>query len=441
MIWKTYQPTEAQPWNLSRVKHLHRRAGFGATWSELQRDIQDGPDASIARVLEGKSRTDGQRDDFESMSEIIGRSAASSTGANRLVAWWLYRLLFSPHALREKLTLLWHNHFATSNLKVDDLLLMFNQNTMFRAQALGSFGDLLQAVLQDPAMMYWLDANSNRAGHPNENLAREVLELFTLGVGNYTEQDVKETARALTGWSVKRDHVVFKPDQHDTSEKTILGKTDHFDTDSLANLLLAHKATSQRLAWRLCSTFMGESAADTSAIDALAVGLRENKLSISWGIETILRSELFFSVENIATRISSPIEYIASTVRSLELFEQPPSTLILAEWCGLLGQKPFYPPNVAGWPGGRNWLNTRTIVGRSNFAAALVAGDLHPPRVEKPSMDALAKRHGIQESSQATGQFFVDLLLSCPKNLDPNLPKPTNQQVAHILSQPEALLT
>ena len=439
MIWKPYQPNESQPWNFSRAKHLHRRAGFGATWSELQHDIQDGPHASITRVLDGKTGHDGYRENFESMSEIIGNSAANSTSGNRLVAWWLYRLLFSPHALREKITLMWHSHFATSNLKVDDLLLMFNQNTMLRDKAFGNFGELLRAVLRDPAMMYWLDANSNRKSHPNENLAREVMELFTLGVGNYTESDVKETARALTGWSVQRDRAIFKPEQHDASEKSILGKTGRFDIDSLADLLLAHKATSQRLAWRLCDTFMGEGVVDEAAMNDLATGLQENQLNIRWGIETILRSELFFATENIATRISSPIEYIASTVRSLELFEHPPSTLVLAEWCGLLGQRLFFPPNVAGWPGGRNWLNTRTIVGRSNFAAALMAGDLHS-RTMKPNMAALARKHG-KESSDARTKFFVDLLLSCPKGLDANTPKPINDQVAHILSQPEAVLT
>lgn len=440
MTWERYQPTKDQPWDLSRVKHLHRRAGFGATWSELQRDIQDGPDSSIARVLDGKSQTEGQRPDFERMSDIIGNSAASSSGPNRLVAWWLYRFLFSPHALREKLTLVWHNHFATSNLKIADLLLMFNQNVMFRDKALGTFGDLLRATLRDPAMLYWLDANSNRAGHPNENLAREVLELFTLGVGNYTEQDVQEAARALTGWHVKRDRVEFRGDRHDAGEKSILGKKERFTTESLARLLLAHKATSQRLAWRLCDAFMGEGVVDVATMDALALGLHENDLSIRWAVETILRSELFFSPQNIATRISSPIEYVTGTVRSLELFERPPSTLILAEWCELLGQRLFYPPNVAGWPGGRNWLNTRTIVGRSNFAAALVAGKLQP-RAGKPNLEGLVRKHGIEGSSQAAKQFFVDLLLSRPKQPDVDSPKELNQQVAYILSQPEALLT
>ena len=452
MTWKHYTPTAEQPWGLARVRHLHRRAGYGATWSELQRDIQDGPEPSIARVLAGTSRMDGGRENFESMSEIIGNSAAGSTDNNRLIAWWLYRILFSPHSLQEKLTLLWHNHFATSNLKVSDTLLMFHQNRKLRDHALGKFGDLLRATLQDPAMMYWLDANSNRAGHPNENLARELLELFTMGVGNYTEQDVKETARSLTGWRVKRDRVEFQAQNHDSGDKTILGQTASFDMESLVSLLLDQEATSRRLAWRLCSAFLGEGVADTAAISSLAAGLRANGLGIAWGVETILRSELFFSNSNIATRVSSPVEFTTNTVRALELLEQPPSTLILAEWCARLGQRLFYPPNVAGWPGGRDWLNTRTIVGRSNFATALVAGELHPRTDVGPVIEKLLRKHEVPADQAAA--FLSDLLLSTPRQHSGTarqhsgtarqhsgtaLPSAADH-VTRILSQPEAVL-
>ncbi len=230
-IWHAYTPSDTYPWNLARAKHLHRRAAFGVTWSELQRDIQDGPEKSVDRVLSGNSRIAGLRDDFEEMSEVIGDAASGSNDANRLKAWWLWRMLFTPDPLQEKLTLLWHNHFATSNLKVEDLLLMRKQNELFRQNATAKFGDLLRAVLRDPAMLYWLDANSNRKGHPNENLARELMELFTLGIGHYSEDDVKQAARALTGWTVKRDQVEFRQDRHDDGEKTILGRRRNFDDD------------------------------------------------------------------------------------------------------------------------------------------------------------------------------------------------------------------
>ena len=432
------------PWNLHRAKHLHRRAALGATWSELQRDVADGPEKSVSRLLSGQSRKDGLRDDFEEMSEIIGDAAASSNDANRLKAWWLFRMLFTPDPLQEKLTLLWHNHFATSNLKVQDLLLMRKQNELFRTQATAKFGDLLHDVLRDPAMLVWLDANSNRKGHPNENLARELMELFTLGVGHYTEDDVKGAARALTGWSVKRDQVKFREDRHDHGEKTMLGKKDNFDTDGFAKLLLDHDATSERIAWRLCDMLMGEGVVSDVATKELASGWREHDLHIGWAVETILRSELFFWDANIASRISSPVEFLLGTVRSLELMEKPPSTLILAEWCTRLGQDLFYPPNVGGWNGGRSWLTSRTIIGRSNFAAALAAGELRAP-ADPPPLQELATKCGANGSAGSTFEFFASLLLSTQVAKEgitdeDNKSDRLGSLVAHLLSRPEAQL-
>lgn len=425
--WKPYIPSPSQPWNFDRAKHLHRRASFGATWSELMRDEADGPEKSIVRLLNGTSRVDGLRDDFEEISQVIGDSAAGSDDERRLKAWWLFRMLFTPDPLREKMTLLWHNHFATSNLKVQDLLLMKQQNELLRQKGTAKFGTLLREMLTDPAMLYWLDANSNRSGQPNENLARELMELFTLGVGNYTENDVKEGARALTGWTVKRAKVEFREDRHDPTEKNILGKTERFNTDSFAQLLLQQDATSRRLAWRLCDLFMGEDVVDDEAISELAAGLRAHDLDIAWAVETILRSELFFSDRNIASRVSSPVEFIIGAVRSLELFDQPPSTLILAEWCTRLGQDLFRPPNVGGWNGGRSWLTTRTIVARSNFAAALVAGELRAPIVA-PSLGHLEKKMGDVQLDR--------LLLSrpCDEAIRTKVPNDILSNVAHWLS-------
>src|SRR3954471_23286859 len=162
--WKVYQPTSDAPWNLQRVVHLHRRSAFGAAWNEVQRDLADGPEAAISRLLEGKSRLDGVPDDFEQLAAIIGQAAADSASPERLKAWWLYRCLFTPHPLAERLTLMWHNHFATSNLKVDDLRLMKRQNEALRKLALAPFGELLRSLVHDPALLSWLDAPQNRKG-------------------------------------------------------------------------------------------------------------------------------------------------------------------------------------------------------------------------------------------------------------------------------------
>lgn len=447
--WKPYVPSASQPWDMQRAKHLHRRAALGATWDELQRSVDEGPKQSIDRLLNGSARIHGQRDGFEELSNVIGDSAAASHDPNRLKAWWLFRMLFGPDPLREKMTLLWHDHFATSNLKVRDLLLMRNQNELFRKRGMGKFGDLLHAVLRDPAMLYWLDANSNRSGQPNENLARELMELFTLGVGHYTEQDVKAVARALTGWSVKRAQVGFVESRHDRGEKTILGHTDTFDADGVTTLLLAHRSTSRRLAWRLCTLFMGEDAVHDAALEELASGLRDRQLDLGWAVKTILHSRLFFADANIGSRISSPVEFLIGAVRSLELLDSPPSTLIMAEWCGRMGQDLFYPPNVGGWQGGRDWLTSRTIVARCNFAAALTGGELRAP-TEIPRLEQLLARHlpahaqgeSGHSEPRKTKSFFESLLLS-----KPCVDEPTDAEmslghvVARLLSSPQALLT
>lgn len=185
--WVRYTPSEEAPWNWKRVVHLHRRAGFGVSWTRIEQDIQAGPVDSVNRFLQGAGAE--KQSDFEELAGIIGDAAVASRNLDRLKGWWIYRMLFAPHPLQEKLTLLWHNHFATSNLKVRDIGAMRRQNEILRKNALAPLPELLQAVVKDKAMLVWLDAAANRRGRPNEKLARELMELFTLGVGNYTEND------------------------------------------------------------------------------------------------------------------------------------------------------------------------------------------------------------------------------------------------------------
>src|SRR5579871_676371 len=170
--WTPYVPDAQSPWDLRRVAHLHCRAGFAATWGEIRRDLKDGPQASLDRVLTGKAATDGVPEEFRKTADLLGESAASSGDPARLKAWWVYRMLFGPDPLTERLTLLWHDHFATSNLKVNDLALMRRQNDQLRACAKAPFGELLRGAVREPALLVWLDAPANRKGHPNENLAR-----------------------------------------------------------------------------------------------------------------------------------------------------------------------------------------------------------------------------------------------------------------------------
>ncbi len=445
MSWEPYQPSDQSPWDWRRVVHLHRRAGLGASWDQVRRDMQSTPGVVIDRML--GHRAEDENSQFEETSNTLAEAAVQSGDPLRLKAWWLFRFLFSPQPLREKLTLLWHNHFATSNLKVQNLGFMQHQNDLLRTHCMGHFRDLLVAVIKHPAMLIWLDAGENRKGNPNENLARELLELFTVGIGSYTEDDVKNAARALTGWTVRRDRLFWNAAAHDDGTKSILGTTQPFCGDALLNLLLDHAATSRRIAWRLCDLLLGEGVASQPDLETLATGLSERELNIGWAVETILRSQLFFSEANICSRISSPIEFVIGAIRSLELLTPPPSTLLLADWTARLGQDLFFPPNVGGWTGGRAWLDSRKIIGRSNFAAALSAGDLHVH--QQTSFQSLVDHHDLATDS---ADFFHKLLCGsalanrsavqvAPGKLDSvSREREISSIVARVLSLPEAFL-
>jgi len=440
---------------------LRRRAGFAATWDELERDLTDGPDAAIERVLAGTCRMDGLVDGFASTADLLGTAAASSSDAHRLQAWWLYRMLFTPDPLTERLTLLWHNHFATSQLKVGDVAAMHDQNETFRRHACAPFGDLLRAMLRDPALLIWLDAPSNRKGAPNENLARELLELFTLGAGHYTEKDVKEAARALTGLTVNPGRFELRTDRHDAGPKTILHESGPFDSDKLVDVILSQPATAVRLAWRLSQALLGENIAGDRAIAELAQRLRADGLHVGRAVETVVRSQVFFSQRNVRAQVIDPAGFVIGTARALERFEPPPSTLLLAEWTKRMGQDLFFPPNVGGWPGGRSWLSGRSVVARSNFSAAVAEGRLNArststlsSETQTPDLRGLARRRGHNKTNEETLDFFAELLLGRPLHAPERTAlargaraaggsesEQFNRTVALLLSRPEAHLT
>jgi uncharacterized protein (DUF1800 family) len=415
---------------LRRVVHLHRAAGFAATWDELQRDLRDGAGPSVTRLLQGQARAEGVSEEFASIADERLRGAGNIA---LLKAWWLFRMYHGPDPLAERLTLLWHNHFATSNVKVQSAQAMRRQHLAFRKHARGPFGALLRAVVHDPALLVWLDAPANRKGSPNENLGRELMELFTLGVGRYTEQDVKEAARALTGWTVAdgrfrgdaagalrdKPFEVVRPvaegkfrenaAAHDGGEKTVLGRKGKWTGDDLVKILLDQPATARRVAFRICEMLMGEGSVTADGLDALAAGLRAHDLDVGWAVETVLRSAVFFADKNLGSRVLGPVEYVVGAARALECFDAPPSSAVLAEWAARLGQDLFYPPNVGGWPGGRSWLSTRAIIGRANYAAALVGGELSTRSVPLDGL-ALARRHGRGRDLDDVLAFYAELL-------------------------------
>ncbi len=409
MKLKTFRPTAEHPWNFRRVWMLHRRVGYGATWGELQRDLKDGPQKTIDRFVEGKVRSSGVPENFVEMRKILGDSAVTSRRPERLIAWWVYQMYFSPDPLTERLCTMWHNHFATSNAKVGDLGIMREQNDVFRKLGKSKFQTLLAATIKHSAMLKWLDGVDNRVGKPNENLGREMLELFTLGVGNYTEADVKEASRALTGWTVKDNAFRSREDWHDDRTKSVLGKSGKFNGDDLLEIVTNHEATAKRLAWRICDEFLSPKIVDDALIGELAATLKQNGLDISLAIETVLRSEVFFSKENMKRRVVDPESFVIGTVRAVELFSPPASTMVLADWIEQAGRKLFYPPNVGGWPGGRTWLNSRTTIARANFGATLVGGNLKRDGVPQ-DFAALAVKYIESSETKLAIEFYCELL-------------------------------
>ena len=383
--------------------------------------------------------------EFRSTADLIASAAIESGNPDRLKAWWIYRILETDHPLEERLTLMWHNHFATSNLKVDDLNWMRRQNETFRRNAMAPFAELLRSSLKEPALLTWLDAPTNRKGHANENLARELMELFTLGSGNYTEKDVVEAARALTGWTVRDGEFYFKSSTHDGVEKTILGKRANLNGDDLVEWLLAKPATARRLAWRLTREFLGENVVSDEAVDELAQGLSKNNLSIRWAVNRILSSRLFFDSKNINTRICDPATALIAPLKLFAGVMKQPSTLILADWLARFGQDLFYPPNVGGWKGGRNWLTTRCVIARVNYAHAFCNGQLGSER-RRLDIQKWNKEYGLENDLDDSIQFTADALFGrCDAELVSKIVEqskedtegpPANVALGHLLAGP-----
>src|SRR5262249_18326005 len=375
----------------------------------------------------------------DSTANLLADAAVGANEPGRLKAWWFYRMLFGPDPLGEKLTLTWHNHFATSIAKVQDLSAMRRQNDTFRKLCRATFGELLNSSVREAALLVWLDAPANRKGHPNENLGRELMELFTLGVGNYTEADVKEAARCLTGWTIEDGKFAEVSTRHDEGEKTVIGKTGKWTGADLVRVLLESPATAKRLAGRLCDLFFGEKAHAPEALQSLADGLLSNNLDVGWAVATILRSKAFFADANIGTRIKGPAEFVAGTARALEMFDPAPSTLALADWCGRMGQDLFEPPNVGGWNGGRAWISARAMITPANLVAALVCGaNGGRPKAYDPA--ELAKKYGGSTDANALITFHGRLLLGGDPNagLTARLAKGMDRKmVSLLLSAPE----
>lgn len=354
-------------WTEKEAAHLLGRATFSATAAEVAACLKLGKEETVRRLVAGQSLTDaGETVQALSDVRVDGQPLKADNIGDQQV-YWLYRMVQTQAPLIEKMTLFWHGHFATSYRKVGRVPLMVQQNELFRKRALGNFRELVLEVGKDPAMMVWLDANSNRKGKPNENYAREVMELFTLGIGNYTEDDIKEAAKAFTGWSVNRDtgEVHFNAKQHDTSVKHVLGETGNFDETSVVGVLFDQKALPRYMATKLLQYF---AANDPSPewIEAVAADFHD-KRTVGEVLQNLFLSDEFYKPEHRSTLIKTPAEYVAGILRALDI----PLSKGFAGAMRKMGQELYLPPDVAGWRGGATWLMSSSLLARYQFAQSV----------------------------------------------------------------------
>jgi hypothetical protein len=429
-------PIAGSDWSYDRAAHLIERAGFGATPEEIARLAAMTPRQAVDELVDYESITSNLKPFDESViwdpgmdpfppsraeavrlarerGEGLGEKLlpagaqrrlqpvvdkffyglyANAIETQRLGLWWANRMLATPRPLEEKLTLFWHGHFASGENKVRDYRMMLRQNEMFRARASGKFRDLLVGLLKDPAMLVYLDNGENIKAHPNENFGRELLELFTMGVGNYTEHDVREAARAFTGWT--NDVLVFKfdKDQHDFGQKTFLGRTGPFDGEDIIDTILAQPVTAEFMAAKIYRFFVRDEI-DGALKAELGRTYRDSDYQLKPLLKRIFLSKDFYSPPAFATQIKSPVQLVVSTYKKLSLREMP-TIPDFGRMTSSLGQSLLDPPNVAGWAGGRTWITPSTLLNRGNLFRGVLFPDVKGFRPPDRSMSGTDFRVG-----------------------------------------------
>lgn len=368
IAWRAWQPSLESPWHAERARLLFRRGGFGASPEDLEYALKHSPSQVVDRML-GDSAVK-KNEEFERESSQIASSVRAGGDAERLASWWLHRMIHSPSPLVEKMTLFWHEHFATGAEKVTDSELMYTQNQLFRKHALGDFRELVHDISKDAAMLIYLDSESNRKAHPNENYARELMELFCLGEGNYTERDVQELARCFTGWEVRRKMFRFNPYQHDSGRKSLLGTEDIESGEAAIDVVLKHAEMPFFVVGKLFRYLVcDEPYPSKSLLQPLVDRFVESGYKTESVVRQILESELMLSLWPVGKKVRSPVEFAVNLIRSLDATTNLDR---LAKALKPLGQALFFPPNVKGWDGGRAWINSSTLIGRSNFVVDLL---------------------------------------------------------------------
>ena len=410
------QPLPASEWSYDHAAHLLERAGFGGTPEDIARFAAMTPEAAVDLIVNYEQiadtlppfqhsgiwdeamiadvdlhlrfddvmakaaevgevygevvREEGPRKLQDITDALYYKYLSSNREWQRVAQWWAERMLTTPRPLEEKMTLFWHGHFATEELKNDDYRLMLQQNMTLRQLATSDMSSLLVAMSKDPAMLLYLDNRLNVKGHANENYAREILELFSLGIGNYTENDIKEAARAFTGW--RNQGLTFIDDraQHDEGMKTVFGQTGNWDGEDVVDLILQQEAAGEFIAGKMYRFFVRDEISD-QMLDELAARLRDDNYELKPFLRALFLSQDFYSEPSLGTQIKSPVQFLVSTYRKLGL-ETIPGTPYFPAATNLLGQALGNPPNVKGWDGGRAWLNPSTILLRNNLIGHLL---------------------------------------------------------------------
>jgi len=425
--------------NLLQVKHLYARAGFG-----LRFDEKNTASFSIKHAIAGLFKASENPQPITIVKDIADYSMLVKGDKEQkkqfmqlqrqqekdLNIAWLNHMSTTDAVLREKMTLFWHNHFACRSRQSE-----FAQqlNNIQRQHALGNFRELVLEVSKSPAMLQFLNNQQNRKGHPNENFARELMELFTIGRGNYTEQDVKESARAFTGWGFdKDDNFITRPFQHDNGEKTFLGKTGNLTGEDIINRLLEQKQTAVFISTKLYKYLVNE-VPNPAHITAMADVFYRGNYEIKPLLEFVFTAPWFYDPQNTGNQVKSPVEFLVGLNRQFYISYQRPEVLL--QFQKVLGQVLFYPPNVAGWPGGRNWIDSSSLMYRLKIPSTILNGGLidFTGKADPEEEAYIAATRNQQQQVNARVQALVDwdkLMKTIPAGIN-------NQQIAAFLLQPQ----
>ena len=432
------KPLAKTHFDFAAAQHLLNRAGFGGTPAQVRALTELTLEGATALLLDARRddtptanedfRGDILREDTPEEREAIRRARAAGdedaiakfqqlrqmrerSDRDQIAAmqkWWLSRMIETPRPLEEKLTLFWHGHFATGYRTIENSFHMLQQNRMLRNSCVGNFETLARSITTDPAMLKYLDNDENRKRSPNENLARELLELFTLGEGNgYNERDIKEGARALTGRTFRGNNYFFDASQYDNTSKQLFGRSGNFDGDEFVTMILEHRQCSHFIALKLYRFFVNDaptvSKEGREAITGLAKELRESHYDLRPVLRTLFGSQHFYAPENRLAVIKSPTQLMVQTIRSLGTPPREMKSLVDAG--DLMGQQLFQPPSVKGWDGGRAWINTATLFVRQNIVVYLVTGRRPQGFDWSPSEMAYDSTHLFEHLRDASGSL------------------------------------